>query len=143
MCPIPPETWCAHMPKFHDPSMRNRIVKRFKLKLVVAFSKLTKWSFFSKNPLFWTFWPLNVPQTSQNVFCFKIPVPWPMHTKSDCQKVQIEAGGGHSKIDKIIIFSIIFFLVCKWSEIFTCTLLVEPLKCPQKLLECVKNTKFC
>ena len=43
--------------------------------------------FFPKNPLFWTFWPLNVPQTSQNVSFFKIPVLWPVHAKSEFAKI--------------------------------------------------------
>ena len=98
------QTSCAQKSKFQAPSMQNRIVKRPKLKQVAAVWKFQNGHFFPKNPLLWTIWPLNVPKTSQNVLYFKIQVPSPEHAKSDCQKAQIEAGGGCLKIVKMANF---------------------------------------
>ena len=58
-------------------------------------------NFFPKNSQKWTFWPLNVPQTSRNVLRKTVPVLCSVHAKSDGQNVQIEARGGHLKIDRI------------------------------------------
>ena len=44
------------------------------------------------------------PIPPQNIAHRHAQVPCPEHEKLDCQKVQIEAGGGLFKIDKMVIF---------------------------------------
>ena len=105
MCPRPPERYFPSKSQLHGPCMWKRNVKRPKFKPVVAFGKWSKWPFFPKNPLFWTFWPLNVPKTSRNVLFFKIPVAWTMYVKTKCQKAQIQAGGCFWKMVKLTVFS--------------------------------------
>ena len=94
-------------PPAHKSSSSMRVARE------IGLSKGQNWSpwrplencqngnFFPKNSQKWTFWPLNVPQTSWNILHKTAPVLCSMHAKSDGQNVQIEARGGHLKIDRI------------------------------------------
>ena len=133
MCPRPPKTSCAHMPKFHDPSTRNRIVKRFKLKPVVAFGKSTKWPFFSQKSTFLDFLTTKCAPDLPKCLVFQNP-----SSLARARKIGLSKGSNWSQWwpfenwQNCHFFNNFCSLVCKWSEIVLATpersfLLVHPL----------------
>ena len=122
MCLRPPEMSCPSKSQFHCLCIWNGIVKRPKLKLVVAVWKWSKWPFFSQKFTFLVFLNRKCAKDLPKCLVFQNP-----SSLARAREIGLSKGSNWShwwpleNWQNCHFFNNFCSLVCKWSEIVLTT----------------------